>query len=142
MQQHADSDNNIHPLSLAASKAVSGTVVTHHRDMSEECSAGGGVGMRHAGMKITDRACHAKLKACGSILVSLQSGAQQAFGRMCLCKMNGLALVDPTALWGFVLHCFGFPLSGSDSESARVSSAQLHPLRAARFPLEVTGVES
>lgn len=53
--------------------AVSGTVVTHHRHASEECSAGGVVGMRHAGMQITDRACHVTLKACaaGSILVSL-----------------------------------------------------------------------
>lgn len=69
------SDNNIHRVSLAASKAVSGTVVTHHRHTSEECSAAGGwfAGMRHAGMQITDRACHVKLKACvaGSILVSL-----------------------------------------------------------------------
>lgn len=32
----------MHRVSLGASKAVSGTVVTHHSHMSEECSAGGG----------------------------------------------------------------------------------------------------
>lgn len=78
--------------------------------------------------------------------MSLQSatgpGAQQACVCMCLCKMYDPGLVDTTASWGFVLHCFVFPLSGLDSESARVSPAQLHPLRAARFPLEVTAVES
>lgn len=56
-------------------------------------------------------------------------------------KMDGLALVDTTALWGFVLHYFVFPLSGLDSGSVRVSPAQLHPLLVARFPLRVTGVE-
>lgn len=68
------SDNNIHRVSLTASKAVRGTVVTHRRHTTEECSAGGGVvGTRHAGMQITDIACHVKLKACvgASGLVSL-----------------------------------------------------------------------
>lgn len=56
--------------------------------------------------------------------------------------MRDLALVDTAALWGFVLRCFVFALSRSGIESARVSPAQLHPLCVARFPLEVTGVES
>lgn len=44
MLRRAESDNNIHGVSLGASKAVSGTVVTHHCHTSEECSAmGGGV---------------------------------------------------------------------------------------------------
>lgn len=56
-------------------------------------------------------------------------------------KTYGLALVDTTTLWGFVLHYFAFPLSGLDSGPIRVSPAQLHPLLVARFPLEVAGVE-
>lgn len=55
--------------------------------------------------------------------------------------MYGLALLDTTTLWGFVLHYFAFPLSGLDSGPIRVSPAQLHPLLVARFPLEVAGVE-
>lgn len=92
------SDNNIHRVSLTASKAARGTVVTHRRHTTEECSAGGGgggggvVGMRHAGMQRTAAACHVKLKACvgASGWVSLQSdpgpGAQLACVSVCLCE--------------------------------------------------------
>lgn len=63
---------------------------------------------------------------------------------MCSCRLDGLALVPSTAVWGFVLCGVVFPLhiSKLDSKASGVSLAQLHPPLVARFTLEVTGVES
>lgn len=81
-QQSAESDNNIHRVPLAASEALSKscewhscrTSPPHHWEIKCVCVVGGGGGLRHAAMQISDRTCHVKLKACagGSILVSLE----------------------------------------------------------------------